>query len=126
MLADEITTDLRSTRDLAITLAQQMKRPMTLKLLSKGVKYGLITGNPDGSVDMSKVQGVDADLRRHDESTEAPAFARGKDQCTWAGTISCCSIAATATSRPPAIAIGVPSAAWIAKQAAPLTTTGFT
>ena len=49
MLADEITTDLRSTRDLAVTLAQQMKRPMTLKLVSKGVKYGSITGNPDGS-----------------------------------------------------------------------------
>src|SRR5713226_1618560 len=32
MLADEITADLRSTRDLAVTLAQQMKRPMTLNL----------------------------------------------------------------------------------------------
>jgi len=71
MLADEITTDLRSTRDLAVTLAQQMKRPMTLKLVSKGVQYGLITGNPDGSVDTSKVQGVDADLR------VKPFFAEG-------------------------------------------------
>ncbi len=71
MLADEITTDLRSTRDLAITLAQQLKRPMTLKLVSKNVKYGSITGNPDGSVDTSKVQGVDADLR------VKPFFAEG-------------------------------------------------
>jgi hypothetical protein len=71
MLADEITTDLRSTRDLAITLAQQMKRPITLKLTSKGVKYGSITGNPDGSVDTSQVQGVDADLR------VKPFFAEG-------------------------------------------------
>jgi hypothetical protein len=63
MLADEITTDLRSTRDLAILLAQQMKHPMTLKLVSKGVNYGRITGNPDGSVDSSHVVGVDADLR---------------------------------------------------------------
>ena len=63
MLADEMTTDLRSTRDLAVTLAQQMKRPMTLKLETKGVKFGSITGNPDGSVDCSKVQGVDSDLR---------------------------------------------------------------
>lgn len=75
MLADEITTDLRSTRDLAILLAQQMKRPVTLKLTSKGVKYGSITGNPDGSVDTSKVQGVDSDLR------VKPFFAEG-------GTIS--------------------------------------
>lgn len=71
MLADEITADLRSTRDLAVTLAQQMKHPMTLKLVSKGVKYGTITGKPDGSVDTSKVQGVDADLR------VKPLFAEG-------------------------------------------------
>jgi di-heme oxidoreductase (putative peroxidase) len=63
MLADEITSDLRSTRDLAILLARQLKHPMTLKLTSKGVNYGRIRGNPDGSVDTSQVQGVDADLR---------------------------------------------------------------
>jgi len=51
MLADEMTTDLRSTRDLAVTLAKQMKRPVALKLETKGVKFGSITGNPDGSVD---------------------------------------------------------------------------
>jgi di-heme oxidoreductase (putative peroxidase) len=71
MLADEITADLRSTRDLAVKLAQQMKQPITLKLTSKGVKYGYITGNPDGSVDTSKVQGVDPDLR------VKPFFAEG-------------------------------------------------
>lgn len=71
MLADEITTDLRSTRDLAVALAQRRKRPMTLKLMSKGVRYGNITGNPDGSVDTSRVRGVDADLR------VKPFFAEG-------------------------------------------------
>ncbi|MBZ5682640.1 MAG: thiol oxidoreductase-like protein [Acidobacteriia bacterium] len=71
MLADEITTDLRSTRDLAVALAQQRKRPVTLKLFSKGVQYGSITGNPDGSVDTSKVAGVDPDLR------VKPFFAEG-------------------------------------------------
>jgi len=71
MLADEMTTDLRSTRDLAVTLAQQRKRPVTLKLASKGVKFGSITGNPDGSVDYSQVQGVDTDLR------VKPFFAEG-------------------------------------------------
>ena len=63
MLADEITTDLRSTRDLSVLLAQKLHRPMTLMLVSKGVNYGSITGNPDGSVNTSKVQGVDSDLR---------------------------------------------------------------
>jgi Di-haem oxidoreductase, putative peroxidase len=71
MLGDEITTDLRSTRDLAITLAQQGKRPVSLRLFSKGVHYGRITGNPDGSIDTSKVVGVDSDLR------VKPFFAEG-------------------------------------------------
>src|SRR5262249_43210332 len=63
MLADEMTADLRSTRDLAITQARQKKRPVILKLCSKGVHFGSITGNPDGSVDSSQVVGVDGDLR---------------------------------------------------------------
>lgn len=71
MLADEITTDLRNTRALAITQAQQRKRSVTLQLLSKGVHYGSITGNPDGSVDASGVLGVDTDLR------VKPFFAEG-------------------------------------------------
>ncbi len=71
MLADEITTDLRSTRDLAILLAQKLHRPMTLTLTSKGVSYGSITAKADGSVETSKVQGVDSDLR------VKPFFAEG-------------------------------------------------
>ena len=63
MLADEMTTDLRNTRDLAIAKAQQQKRPVTMLLSSKGVQYGSIRANPDGSVDTSKVVGVDSDLR---------------------------------------------------------------
>jgi cytochrome c2 len=71
MLADEITSDLRATRDLAITMAHETKRPVTLKLASKGVNYGRITANVDGSVDTTRVQGVDADLR------VKPFFAEG-------------------------------------------------
>jgi len=71
MLADEITADLRSTRDLAVAQAQQRKRSVTLKLFSKGVQFGSITGNADGSVDTSQVIGVDTDLR------VKPFFAEG-------------------------------------------------
>lgn len=63
MLADEITTDLRSARDLAIARARQNKHSVSLRLSSKGIHYGSITANPDGSVDASKVVGIDADLR---------------------------------------------------------------
>jgi hypothetical protein len=75
MLADEITGDLRSTRDRAIALAQQRHRSVTLNLISKSIHYGSVTANPDGTVDPSRVRGVDADLR------VKPFFAEG-------GTIS--------------------------------------
>jgi hypothetical protein len=75
MLADEITTDLRNIRDLALTRAQQLHHPVTLKLVSKRINYGSITANPDGTFDTSKVVGVNPDLRVR------PFFAQG-------GTIS--------------------------------------
>ena len=71
MLADEITTDLRSLRDLAIARAQQSGHSVTMKLKSKGIDYGSITAQPDGSLDTSKVSGVDTDLR------VKPFFAEG-------------------------------------------------
>ena len=63
MLADEITSDLRAIRSAAISRAHIFGRPVTRQLKSKGISYGLITVQPDGTVDTSAVQGVDADLR---------------------------------------------------------------
>ena len=71
ILADEITTDLRSIRDLAIVQAGQRHRAVTKKLFSKGIQYGSVTANPDGSLDTSEVTGVDPDLR------VKPFFAEG-------------------------------------------------
>jgi hypothetical protein len=73
MLADEMTTDLRNTRSLAVSRAVQMHRAISLRLVSKGIEFGTITGQPDGSVDTSKVSGVDADLR------VKPFFAEGSE-----------------------------------------------
>ncbi len=73
MLGDEITADLRRIRTLAIARAQQVRHPVSLKLESKGIGYGVITGRPDGSVDSSKVSGVDSDLR------VKPFFAEGSE-----------------------------------------------
>lgn len=75
MLADEMTSDLRAIRLQAITKAKQKGQPVTLGLITKSVSFGSITGNPDGSVDTSQVQGVNPDLRIR------PFFAHG-------GTIS--------------------------------------
>ena len=63
MLADEITSDLRNTREQAIVLAHKSGQTITLSLDSKGINYGSITASPSGLVDTSRVQGVDSDLR---------------------------------------------------------------
>jgi mono/diheme cytochrome c family protein len=75
MLADEITAELRARRDAARTSARNSGAAVTAQLTSKGINYGSITANPDGTVDTSKVEGVDVDLRVR------PFFAHG-------GTIS--------------------------------------
>jgi hypothetical protein len=75
MLADEITTDLRAIRDMAITQAKQRHMSVSRALNSKGINFGSITAYPNGSVDTSKVSGVNQDLRVR------PFFAEG-------GTIS--------------------------------------
>jgi mono/diheme cytochrome c family protein len=63
MLADEITTDLRAIRDAALARARATGAPVTSPLSSKGISYGKITALPQGTVDTSLVEGVDADLR---------------------------------------------------------------
>jgi mono/diheme cytochrome c family protein len=63
MLADEITADLRAIRAQAITDAVAHNHSSTKRLSSKGIDYGTITANADGSVVTSNVHGVDPDLR---------------------------------------------------------------
>jgi cytochrome c553 len=63
MLGDEITQDLRAIRSQAIAQAAQTGQDALLPLASKGIHYGSIIAHPDGSLDTSLVQGVNADLR---------------------------------------------------------------
>ena len=63
MLADEITQDLRGIRDRAIAQAQGNQRAVDVSLKSKGILYGNIRVNPDGSIDPSRLEGVNEDLR---------------------------------------------------------------
>lgn len=62
MLAREMTADLRALRAAALQKAVYSGTPMSAALDTKGVRFGSITAWPDGSVDTSAVQGVDADL----------------------------------------------------------------
>ena len=55
---------------------------VTMPLMAKGVRFGRITGMPDGTVDTSEVEGVDADLRvrpffHHGETVSIREFAIG-------------------------------------------------
>lgn len=67
MLADEITAELRGIREDAIDEARHRRRNVTRTLRTssnKGsIEYGRITARPNGSVDTSRVEGVDSDLR---------------------------------------------------------------
>jgi len=71
MLADEITQDLRFSRNQAVAKAIATQRPVLEQLVSKGISYGSITASPTGTVDTSQVQGVNPDLRIR------PFFAEG-------------------------------------------------
>ncbi|MDQ2901049.1 MAG: thiol oxidoreductase-like protein, partial [Acidobacteriota bacterium] len=71
MLADEITAELRARRDAAIAQSHASALPVTVALESKGIQYGSVTAMPNGTVDLSNLQGVDRDLRVR------PFFAQG-------------------------------------------------
>lgn len=73
MLADEITRDLWDQRDQAMDQAADSGASVTQALSSKGISYGEITVHSDGTLDTSKLSGVDSDLR------VKPFFAQGSE-----------------------------------------------
>jgi Di-haem oxidoreductase, putative peroxidase len=75
MLGDEMTADLRRTRQRALDWAAWLRGPITLPLESKGTRFGSITAWPDGRVDTAEVEGVDDDLRVRPFFAQGGAFA---------------------------------------------------
>jgi hypothetical protein len=63
MLAREMTADLLDIQSAAIQQAAASGVPVTLRLITKDIDFGFITGRPDGTVDTSRVEGVSSDLR---------------------------------------------------------------
>jgi hypothetical protein len=61
-LAEEMTFVLQATKVATIAAARLQKKDMTQDLVAKGVRYGSITAHADGSVDTSRVRGINADL----------------------------------------------------------------
>ncbi|WP_417668182.1 di-heme oxidoredictase family protein [Roseibium sp.] len=62
LLAREMTADLRSQRSQAVTKARLSEQPVTADLETKGVSFGVITAAPDGTIDVSRLEGIDYDL----------------------------------------------------------------
>jgi hypothetical protein len=61
-LAVEMTAELRAQASEAIAAARASGRAVERRLTSKGVSFGSIVANPDGTEDSSKIEGVDRDL----------------------------------------------------------------
>jgi hypothetical protein len=62
MLGRKMTAQLQSIRENAISEAQTEGEAMTKALDAKGVNFGSLVAFPDGSVDLSQIEGVDPDL----------------------------------------------------------------
>ena len=62
MLAREMTVELQSIRTRAQSQARSSGSDVTLPLVAKGVRFGAITAQADGTVLTAEVEGVDADL----------------------------------------------------------------
>jgi Di-haem oxidoreductase, putative peroxidase len=74
MIADEITRDLRATRSTALAQAKSSGQPVTVSLNSKGINFGTIRALPEGTVDVSGLQGVTPDLRIKPFAAEGRSF----------------------------------------------------
>ena len=62
LLAREMTAEMHAIRDAALKQAKASGAAVTAKLVTKGVRFGSIRAVPDGSLDASRVEGVNADL----------------------------------------------------------------
>lgn len=76
MLADETTIELRQIRADALSLARSTHMPQTVGMFtSKGLGYGEITVRPNGNVNVSALEGIDADLRVRPFQAQGGSFA---------------------------------------------------
>lgn len=62
LLAREMSTELQAQRRGAARQARADGRPVKVALTTKGVAFGTLEARPDGTIDISKIEGVDPDL----------------------------------------------------------------
>lgn len=61
-LAAEMTAELQYERDTALASADEKGVPVSLALEAKGISFGHLVAHPDGTLDLSNVEGVGPDL----------------------------------------------------------------
>ncbi len=62
LLAAEMTEELHERRRVALAQAKTSGQKKGVKLVAKGVSFGRLEARPDGTVDLTGVNGVEADL----------------------------------------------------------------
>ncbi|MEM9632145.1 MAG: di-heme oxidoredictase family protein [Pseudomonadota bacterium] len=62
LLAREMTSDLRTQRQNLLESARKEGDPVKGNLLTKGISFGTLTAFPDGTLDVSALDGIDDDL----------------------------------------------------------------
>lgn len=62
LLAREMSADLKNIRQRALAAARQTGEEQRVRLLSKGIRFGWITAQPDGLLELREIDGVDTDL----------------------------------------------------------------
>ena len=62
LLAREMSEDLHKIRRKALIQARKKKTATIKQLITKGISFGQITAQPNGVIDLSKIEGVDTDL----------------------------------------------------------------
>jgi hypothetical protein len=62
VLGTEMTAELARTRDAAVARAAAEGTSIEVDLLAKGVRFGTLRANADGSLDTSRVEGIASDL----------------------------------------------------------------
>ena len=62
LLAREMTGDLQAQRTAALAASRARGQAVRAELVTKGVAFGHLTAQPDGSVGLDELDGIDADL----------------------------------------------------------------
>ncbi|WP_339758360.1 di-heme oxidoredictase family protein [uncultured Hoeflea sp.] len=62
LLAREMSLDLQAVRTEALAQARRTGEAVRLSLTAKGIDFGYISAEPDGSVNLDELDGVDTDL----------------------------------------------------------------